>query len=54
MPDYTIYTMCRDSQCPRCLTCWRFMARPHFMQSYFAESPRDDEDDCKYYWKMEE
>lgn len=50
MPDYC---MCKDDICPQHKTCWRFNAKPHLMQTYFFESPREG-DECKYYWRMDE
>jgi lipoate synthase len=46
-------TMCNDSECPRCGTCWRFNAPKSSFQSMFAESPRKG-DECKYYWQMKD
>ena len=44
MPDIT---MCKDSECPKSETCYRFTAKPWERQSYFATSPRFG-DVCKY------
>ena len=47
MPDIT---MCKDRQCERKATCYRFTAKPSGRQSYFARSPRDN-DYCHHYWE---
>jgi len=50
MPDIC---MCTDSECPQKDTCHRFKVKPHkYMQSYFVESPREEEK-CEYYWEEE-
>lgn len=42
-------TMCKDQECPAKETCKRFTATPSMLQSYFAESPRQ-ETKCEMYW----
>ena len=48
MPDIT---MCNDKKCKVRKTCYRFMAEPSEMQSYF--SPRKSKE-CKHYWECEQ
>lgn len=38
MPDLT---MCKDEVCPRNKQCYRYIAKPSPIQSYFAKSPRE-------------
>ncbi len=51
MPDIT---MCRDEECVKRATCYRFVAKPsEYWQSWFTESPRNKETDvCGYYWEF--
>lgn len=48
MPDIS---MCSDIYCELRKTCYRYNAKPGMYQSYFMNSPRDN-DTCNYYWKM--
>lgn len=44
---------CSDKNCPSKLKCYRYTASADGWQSYFAESPRkDNEDKCEYFWKV--
>ena len=43
-------TKCQDEECPMKSTCYRYMVKAdNLFQSYFSESPRED-DKCDYYW----
>lgn len=47
MPDIT---MCKDNNCLYKEGCYRYMAEPNkFRQSYFSESPREEDGSCNYY-----
>lgn len=51
MPDITI---CQSKDCPIKQSCYRFTANPNRYQSYFMESPYDEDDErCEYYIKRE-
>lgn len=50
MPDIT---MCTGEKCPLKQICYRYTAKPSRFQSYFVESPVDDDGECKYFWKDE-
>jgi hypothetical protein len=39
---------CDDSECPRKLTCSRFLATPSKWQSFFVTSPKEGIN-CEYY-----
>ncbi len=47
-------TMCRDKECPKKDTCYRYTAPVNkHRQSYFTESPKRKKMggyDCDYYW----
>lgn len=45
MPDIT---MCNGKNCDLASTCLRYKAEPSMRQSYFIESPIEDEQ-CDYY-----
>lgn len=45
MPDIT---MCKGVGCEAKHTCYRFTAKPSYMQSYFLKTP-DINDGCEYY-----
>ena len=47
MPDIT---MCLDHNCSKKNTCYRYLAKPSTYQSYFVDSPRND-NSCKQYWE---
>jgi hypothetical protein len=50
MPDIT---KCKSIECERRHTCYRYMSKPyHFMQSYFSESPMNEDGSCNYYWEI--
>ena len=49
MPDIT---MCNGNNCDLASTCYRYKATPSIRQSYFIESPVEDEQ-CDYYWEVE-
>lgn len=52
MPDIS---MCKGGDCPLKETCYRFKATPSDWQSYFGETPYNEEKkDCDYYWKIKE
>ena len=42
--------MCKPSECPRMLDCYRFVAEPDYLQSYFINTPRKD-NRCEYFIK---
>ena len=45
-------TMCRDEDCPKKDTCYRFTAIANeWRQAYFMKSPRD-KDKCNHYWQV--
>lgn len=48
MPDIT---MCDDEGCPMKDRCYRYLAKPSKWQSYFADSPRED-DKCELVWEV--
>jgi hypothetical protein len=50
MPDIT---MCNGQGCELKSTCYRYKAEPSLRQSYFVESPIEDEQ-CDYYWEVQE
>ena len=44
-------TMCRDKDCKVNHICHRFTETPDpHRQPYFAESPRQPDGKCKYFW----
>ncbi len=45
-------TKCEGYGLAKCETCYRRIAPEHDYQSYFTESPVEDED-CEYYWETE-
>ena len=45
MPDIT---MCKGVGCEAKITCYRYTAKPSYMQSYFLETP-DINGGCEYY-----
>lgn len=48
MPDIT---MCEGVFCPHKESCYRYTATPsEFMQSYFINTPIDEDGKCDYYW----
>jgi len=47
MPDIS---KCTGGDCPLKETCFRYLAKPSFRQSYFAEPPYTDQG-CEHYWK---
>ena len=49
MPDIT---MCKDHDCKLNNTCFRYNAKPSDYQSYFVESPKDEDSKCDYYWGL--
>jgi hypothetical protein len=49
MPDIT---MCSGIECPLKETCYRYLAKPSFYQSYFFTAPYDKEyESCGHYWE---
>ena len=50
MPDIT---MCNGQGCELKSTCYRYKATPSIRQSYFVESPVEN-DQCDYYWEVED
>lgn len=43
--------MCKGVNCPVRWSCYRFTANPDYIQSYFSESPIDEETkECNYFW----
>lgn len=48
-------TKCKDSDCPKRLSCYRYMALDSFRQSFFMKTPRDILTGvCNQYIKMDE
>jgi hypothetical protein len=47
MPDIT---MCFGTGCPKKKTCYRYTAKPSFLQSYFDEPPLKPDGSCSYSW----
>ena len=48
-------TKCRDEECSRKDTCYRYTAEASDRQSYFIDSPRRKKFtgyDCDYYWEV--
>lgn len=46
-------TMCSGMGCPLKWQCYRFRAIPNEYQSYFLESPYDeDNEECEHYWDI--
>ena len=46
--------MCNQRDCRDKDKCYRYNAKPSFMQSWFAEDPRDeDKNFCPSYWPMD-
>ena len=45
-------TMCTGEECPLKENCYRYTAKPSDYQSYFVESPIENEE-CKYFWRDE-
>ena len=44
-------TKCKDEECPFKSTCYRYTASAGQWQSWFAESPRNTQDNtCQMYW----
>lgn len=55
MPDITC---CKGETeqgfiCPKRTKCYRFLAKPSMLQSYFTEMPWFNKK-CDYFWKVEE
>lgn len=50
MPDIT---MCRGTECPKKLQCYRFLATPDkYWQSWFTIVPYSEEEKkCYHFWK---
>lgn len=45
--------MCEDKNCPKKEKCYRYMAKPsEYWQSYFGNTPRKENGDCDFYWKL--
>lgn len=42
--------MCRGEGCLNKEQCYRFLAEPNYLQSYFIGSPLDDNGNCLYFW----
>ena len=47
MPDIS---MCWGNDCPLKEECYRYLAKPCMLQSYFAEPPYKD-GKCDHFWK---
>ena len=47
MPDIA---MCRNKNCNKKETCYRYKATPFMHQTYFLPDPQ--EESCVYYWKI--
>lgn len=46
-------TMCSDDECPRAKKCYRHEAkRDEDWQSFFVESPRKENNSCRFFWKL--
>jgi hypothetical protein len=46
-------TKCKSTECERRHTCYRYVSDPyHFRQSYFSESPMNEDGSCNYYWDI--
>ena len=46
-------TLCRDKDCKVNHICNRFVTEPDLhRQSYFAESPREADNSCSYFWDI--
>jgi hypothetical protein len=45
---------CKGFSCPLKNTCYRYLARPSQLQSYFAEQPTINENTnrCDHYWEV--
>ena len=51
MPDIP---MCKDNSCTLKDKCYRFKAKKSKEQSYFLESPKKDDDKCRFFWEVSE
>jgi hypothetical protein len=51
--SFSLYTELAVQGCDLKSTCYRYKAEPSEWQSYFNESPIDDEQ-CDYYWETAE
>ena len=49
MPDIT---MCKDHYCNLKESCYRYIAKPSYYQSYFMGSPKDKDESCKHHWEV--
>jgi hypothetical protein len=49
MPDIT---MCKNKDCVRHEWCYRFVATPSLLQSFFTEDVRELDGSCTYYWEV--
>jgi len=48
MPDIT---MCAGGDCPKKEDCYRYKAKPSYLQTYFVEIPYDTEkQQCDAFW----
>ena len=46
-------TMCSDKDCSKKESCYRYNAKINeCWQAYFGNSPRKENGDCEFYWKM--
>ena len=48
MPDIS---MCQNSECPQCGTCYRFLAKPDPYSQLYADFKPDDKGECGFYKK---
>lgn len=47
--------MCNNHMCPKCDTCYRYVATPDIYQSYFILDEGFKQQaikDCDYYWEI--
>ena len=45
-------TMCKDAECPKRETCYRYQAEPNpYWQSYFRNTPRTGTE-CEFYYEQ--
>jgi hypothetical protein len=47
MPDIA---MCKDEDCPQKYDCYRYTAKPDFLQCYFEGKVRKDDLECDVFW----
>ena len=47
-------TKCKGEGCDNKERCYRFLAEPDYLQSYFIGSPLDKDGNCLYFWIVKE